>query len=348
MTVAHGGLSGQAFLDCSSSSLNGTPILFPSHQDSSIMKHKFSSPLAECYAYDHGRDASSSCHDDDQGPHPPKSDISHNHPHREEDARFPRPFIKSWYEGKSPFKNENGLSFNLNNLHSEQETETRRISANLHKVLFNGSKQEKATSRQKFLGTERERPTNTQTNKKPLLSPITFTSQADMSDTSDSTWESSYSLHSKHDSRLQPPSKVSDGNRCKFPPSEGFDYLNKESMGERQLPYIRPRKKNASRGRSISLGEGLRSELRLGDRLESEAGNKVTNFAFKPGASKGLRRSAGSLSLKKRPWIDQIVEAGSCKPAGITPTQGPGKPRLWIDATRSEEGIEEAVCRLLL
>ena len=86
------------------------------------------------------------------------------------------------------------------------------------------------------------------------------------------------------------------------------------------------------------------SNLEKGTQAEAD-------LEFNPAPSKGLGRSAGSLSLKKRPWFDQIVETGSRKSAGsenVNLTQGPGKPRLWIDATRSEEGIEEAVCRFLL
>ena len=319
------------------------------------MKRKYSSPIAECYAYDQGQDVTSFCYAGLQKRlSPPKSDILHKHSTREEDARFSRSFPRAWSTGKVPLRSENGPSYHSKNLHKDQETEARRISTSLHKVLFNGPNQVKAAGRQIAHGSVSERPTTTQLyTKKPLLSPITFTPPTDMSDTSDSTWGSSYSSYSHDGPGSQPSLEISDGNRCDFPPSEVFNQKRNESMTEQQLPYVRTRRTNASRGRSVSLGEGLRSELRSGEQLSSQAGNNFPNPESMITRTKGLRRSAGSFYLKRRPWVDQTVasahQEGACKADGsngVNEREVPSKPRLWIDATRSEERIEEAVCRL--
>ncbi|KAL8818136.1 MAG: hypothetical protein Q9191_008005 [Dirinaria sp. TL-2023a] len=353
MALAHGGIYGQSFLDCSTPSVSSTSMPFTSHQDGA-MKHKYSSPIAECYAYDHDQDAPSFCYDGLQKPlSPPKSDISQKYPKREEDARFSSSFPRPWSAGKASLRSEKGLSYHLKNLHSDQETEARRISANLHKVLFNGSNQVKANGAQISHGSVKERPTTTQLyTKKPLLSPITFTPQTATSDASDSTLESSYSLCSQDGPASQPLMKISDCNRCDFPPKEVFNQEDNESMTERQFPYAQPRMKNSNRRRSVSLGEGLRSQLCSGNQRDAKASNIFPNPRSMITRTKGLRRSAGSFYMKRRPWVENPVEStqhvGSCKSDGTGDgnEEVPSKPRLWIDATRSEEKIEEAVCGL--
>ena len=197
---------------------------------------------------------------------------------------------------------------------------------------------------------------------RPLLSPISFTPPTDASEASDST-DSPF-----HDERTDLPFRknvhntaatsigTQDSNRCLFPVCKPEPFDVHDRVGRRRAPMDKLDNSSlASKPRALSLGEGLRSKSSYDRHLEEEPrGGPTRHVLHRTTGSRELRRNAGSQRGVKdcAPWVDQIIRAteraGCYQPYQATNTYGPprhGKPRIWLDVTKNEERIEEAVSR---
>lgn len=195
---------------------------------------------------------------------------------------------------------------------------------------------------------------------RPLLSPISFTPPTDASEASDST-DSRF-----HDECTDLPFRKNihntaatsigsqDSNRCLFPVCKSEPFEVEDRVGTTRAPMDRPdRPSLASKPRALSLGEGLQSNFSYDRHVDEEPrGGPARHALHRTTGSRELRRSAGSQQVGKdcAPWVDQIIRAteraGSYQAYQATNTYGPprhAKSRIWLDATKNEERIEEAV-----
>ena len=194
---------------------------------------------------------------------------------------------------------------------------------------------------------------------RPLLSPISFTPLTDASEASDST-DSRF-----HDEYTDPPLRknfhntaatsigTQDNNRCLFPvcKPEPIDVQDTTRAPMDRLDHSSP----ASKPRALSRGEGLQSKSSYERHVEEEPRDGPPRHVLhRTTGSRELRRSGGSQQVDRgcAPWVNQIIRAteraGSYQPYQASDIYGPprhDRSRLWLEATKNEEMIEEAVSR---
>ena len=348
MAVAHHqNVRGHGFMNYSTPSLPGT--LSSTYRGSCISTRMFSSPLAECYAGDAGL-GSSSHHRRRCGYHEPSGAASPPGP----DSRFG---YKKDDESSKSFLNlsssKNSLVQNSPNPHPSKLGTEGHPSSNCRRALFDAPKHVALDDQPIPSAPRSPYATKRKIVHKPLLSPISFTPPTDASDASDSIGKSSYELERHDEPTTCPPLKYAAENRCAFPPYETHTLFNERRDAANKASRVSPRSHVSTRRRSLSLGEEHPSNSPWQQKVDSGVDGDLLGSRCAMAGSRELRRSAGSLSLKKdcAPWVDQIVEAtkraGSYQPYRsliVDSKQLHDKPRLWLDATSREQGIAEAVC----
>jgi len=348
MAIAHHQhVYGHGFINCSTSSLPSTPLTL-TDRESCSSKHIYSSPHAECYA-----------EDADPG-------MSSNH-------RYGSSFTKLTSTVTPPIvvTNSNYLQIErcpksfLDLSPTEdtltQESLSRKLkageisSSKLHRTVVDASMHGPPNGHRTPSAPRIPHPSVTVRSavEKPLLSPIIFNAMTEPSDASDSTEEGSYDLESDNKPTTYIPPERASENRCPFPQYE--DHTVRSDTFKDTTPAISwssPRIDISTRRRSMSLGDDCASTSPEKRELDSETPRSLLARRRATAGSKELRRSAGSLSLKKdcAPWVDQIIQATKC--AGSYQSYGSvngsngvprGRPRLWLDATNKDHGTAEAV-----
>ena len=306
-------------------------ISHSSRHDVNSLKHMFSSPLAECYA----RDKTSALRP------PVGSDyISISGDHNMAHCQQPNNRL-----GKQP-----GPKFEHR--------------SNIHSVKLN--RKEQSDYPKQNLSLPEPSASLRRDCLRPLLSPISFTPPTDASDASDAS-EASDSTDSRfHDECTDLPFRenfhntaatligTQDSNRCLFPVCKPEPFDVQDRVGTTGAPMERlDHSSLASKPRALSLGEGLQSQppydCHVEERLRDGPPRHVLHRTT---GSRELRRSAGSQQVSQdcAPWVDQIIRAteraGSYQPYQASNTYGPprhDRSRLWLDGTKNEERIEEAV-----
>ena len=199
---------------------------------------------------------------------------------------------------------------------------------------------------------------------RPLLSPISFTPPTDLSEASDSTgpcFNDEYT-DMRHQSNIHSPAAASfvvqDSNHCPFPICDPEPYKTEETISTKKAAVERLDKMSVTnKPRAMSLGEGLRSTSPdIAQFYQEPQSIQHRKSLHRTTGSRELRRSAGlpQVSRDCAPWVDQIIRAteraSSYQPYHDTNSYGPprrhGRPRLWLDATKNEERIGEAVSRI--
>ncbi len=346
----HQHMYGHGFVSCSTSPFPSIPVT-PNHRESCSSKHIYSSPLAECYAEDADLGINSNRRDR-SGPTKPARAVTPpimvSSSSRMWNDRCPISFLDL-----SPTKDTN-IQESPNPLPrklkggevSSSQLGTTLVDVSMHTPH---NDQPKPSAPRMPYSSMADRCTI----EKPLLSPFTFNVMNQPRDASDSTEDGSYDLEC--DQKLIqpiPPERVSE-NRCAFPHYEDYPVPRHTTKNATQATsWSLPRTEVFTRRRSMSLGDNCASIL--AEKQKSDSGNPRSLLARRraTAGSKELRRSAGSLSLKKdcAPWVDQIVKAtkrvgayqsyGSVNGSNSIP---PGRPR--IDATHKDQGPAEAVHR---
>lgn len=294
-----------------------------SRQDVNTLKHMFSSPLAERYA----RDGSSAQTSNLGSGYCNKGDGSCRIHHRHD---------STWFEPKPRIKNAmrpDPLDIASDN--KEQQSNCMRREPTVLTACH-------ATLRRD--------------SSRPLLSPISFTPPTNTTEASDTIGSHVDNEHLDSPYQKAVPSATvasiiaNDGNRCAFPDCE-FDVgaangdVSSNKADVKRLDGI-----TTIKPRALSLGEGLR--LRSpgvfpshGSLEEVQPGRAIHRTT----GSRELRRSAGSVNMNRDcgPWVDQIIQAtryaGSFQNSGNHGLPRYGRPRLWLDATKHDERVEEAV-----
>ena len=293
-----------------------------SHQDVNSLKHTFSSPLAECYARDEllGRTSS----------------------------------LESSYRPQSNGYDEQQHQQRTDWLHATPEVDG-AIEMGPSKVPFD-EKSGQSDRRRNEPTVPRTCPTTlTRDTSRSLLSPISFTPPTGHSEISNTAGPHSNNEHT--DSTLQKtcyravtnPIVVTDSNRCVFPNCE----LNRWSTEAEEAATEKLNSKSTIKPRALSLGEGLRSKSTCVSPSHAvQDGSQLRKTLHKTTGSRELRQSAGSVPLNRdcAPWVNQIIRAtrcaGSYHPQQASGSYGPSRnsrPRLWIDAHKDDERMEEAV-----
>lgn len=211
-------------------------------------------------------------------------------------------------------------------------------------------------SAQKFFSASLKREAS-----RPLLSPISFTPPTDVSEASDSTGScfDDERTDMRRQSNIHSPAAASlvvqDSNRCPFPISDPEIFKTEDIVSTKKAAVERLHAMSVTnKPRAMSLGEGLRSTSPdISQFYQEPPGSQHQKSLHRTTGSRELRRSAGSHQAGRdcTPWVDQIIRATEC--AGSyqvnhdTNSYGPprrhGRPRLWLDASKNEERIEEAV-----
>lgn len=339
-------------MDSATSSLPSTPV--PSTYGGAFMstsQHTFSSPLAECYAGDGELGASSNCFqrlDPDmnlmRGTSPPSTSSSTDH---QKSRAYPRSFLDPSPLNQALTSNRREKPPGNFGLGIEEGH-----SSNSGEALLREPKHGPLEGRPSASATKHPYEATRKPKQKSLLSPIMLTPPTVPRETSDSTGDSAYDLGSANMPSMRPPLFAANENRCAFPSYEEHSAPStKVGASEEALPCSH-RDDNPLRPWSVSLGEERANSIlrQEGKILGSNAPPLSHRLATVE--SKEPRRSAGSLSLKTdcRPWVDQIVQAtkraGSYQPNasfnGHSSTSR-NRPRLWLNATKEEQGIAEAV-----
>lgn len=353
MAVAHKGICGFDPLNCSTPSLNSGYFL-SSSTSNGVVKQDFSSPLAECYASDPIQDANYFCHNLAGAPPRLHGPVTSNENYESEDNdRIRKSTLKPSMLTESQLRGETRIPSSPTNHQTKPDMDTKRTSTNLHKILFSEFNPSEAAEEERPSASINRAPAlHHQTNaKKPLLSPISFTPPTDFSDSSDPVVEDSYSLSCEKGSRSRPP--LANANRCVFPSPEHGQSSAHEGLPAQTSPFAKSSRSEINRIRSASLGEGLRVKPRSDRQKGCEDGNGLPSFQHGNTVIKCLRRSAGSLPLKKESWIDHNREAlqpGRFDKSNISidehEQRRASKSRLPIDGTGGEDRIEKAVSRL--
>ena len=294
-----------------------------SHPDVNSLKHMFSSPLAECYVRDEILERK-----------PPFAAGCH---------------VKSTDNGKSQQK-QPLESFNT-------PTGVNYIKkANPSNVLLerrwqnpNSARQERSVPRDRHTTSKRDAS-------RSLLSPISFTPPTDTSNADDLVPSRIQVQHITGPHRVDLPSitdsrrNAGDGNHCAFPHHTPSSMPIRDEVSTNKSTN---RRETTTKPRALSLGEGLRSGSPISSRSHGWPHDGQTQKALhRTTGSRELRRSVGSVHVNRdcAPWVDQIIRAtrcaGSYQPFHTFGNHGPSRrarPRLWLDDTRNEEKIEEAV-----
>ncbi len=348
----HQQLYGHGFMSCSTSSLPSTPVT-PNYRESCPSKHIYSSPLAECYAedadlgIDSKRRYGSSFTKLAEAVTPP---IVVSSSSRVQNDECPKSF-----SDLSPTKDT--ITQESPNPLSRKLKGGQIPSSKLCKTLVDAPMHAPPNDQLKPSAPRMPYPsaTNRSTVEKPLLSPITFNAITEPSDASDSTEDGSYGLEPDKKPTTDIPTIGASENRCAFPQYEDYTVPSDTIQDATQATsWSTPRIDISTRRRSMSLGDNCGSTSP--GKQELDRGNPRSLLARRraTAGSKELRRSAGSLSLKKdcAPWVDQIVKA--TKRVGFYQSYGSvngsnsiahGRPRLWLDATHKDQGTAEAVHR---
>ena len=222
----------------------------------------------------------------------------------------------------------------------------------LHKVLFDTTKRVPFDKKSPSSVPKISDQSTRNTRPKPLLSPIILTPPTGVSDTSDSTEDTPYDLAHNHEPTMDPARTFVDENRCPFPPHKMNAISNDCQDATRGESSLSLGSNIATHRRSLSMVENFVSTFPLEDDVGRRCHRNFFGDRRSAAKSKELRRSAGSLSLKKNcgPWVDQIVEAtklaGAQQPHEIghrSSNNLRNKPRLWLDATNPEQGVAQAV-----
>ena len=144
--------------------------------------------------------------------------------------------------------------------------------------------------------------------------------------------------------------KACDGNRCAFPSCEQTLSATRDDVTLARALSTNDTGKSRTKPRALSLGGSLCSKLPNVARSSTmPAAGQLQKPLHRKTGSRELRHIAGSLPIKRDcdPWVDQIIQATQCADSyPSTDTRSlrcPGRPRLWLDATRNEAGIEKAV-----
>ena len=307
-----------------------------SHQDVNSLKHTFSSPLAECYARDELLGRTSSL----ERSYRPQSNGYDEQQHQQRiDWLHATPEVDGAIEmgpSKVPFDEKSGQS------------DRRR-----HAPTVPGACSTTLTRDNLFTRHLCSKPTRD--TSRSLLSPISFTLPTGHSELSNTAGPHSNNEHT--DSTLQKtlyravtnPIVVTDSNRCVFPNCE----LNRWSTEDEEAATEKFNSKSTIKPRARSLGEGLRSKSAcVSPSHAAQDGSQLRKTLHKTTGSRELRQSAGSVPLNRdcAPWVNQIIRAtrcaGSYHPHQASGSHGPSRnsrPRLWIDAHKDDERMEEAV-----
>lgn len=296
-----------------------------SRPDVDSLKHMFSSPLAECYIRDEipARKSpfATSCH------------------------------LKSIDNGKSQ-RQDPIESFNT-------PTEMKYIkTSNPSKVLSDKKMQNFKCVRHETSVSRDCHTTSKRDASRSLLSPISFTPPIDTSNASDlipSRVQVQHITGPHRPSTTDPRRNAGDGNHCAFPHYAPSPVTIKDGLSTSKSANQRHACETTTKPRALSLGEGLRSGSLSGPRAARWPLDSQTQKALhRTTGSRELRQSVGSVHGNRdcAPWVDQIIRAtrcaGSYQPFHTFGNHGPtrrARPRLWLDDTRSEEKIEEAVSR---
>ena len=298
---------------------------YSSRQDVNSLKHVFSSPLAERYAQGELLGAPTTFDDGHGQERTISGKFRHRHP-------------SSWFSSISRKSITSPSIRKLRSNSKEHQPESPRYKS--------------PTSSVRVAPWERE-------ISNPLLSPISFTCPAAVSDASGAVdpyarGKRPSKLYQKTaHSVLVSPLEATDGNRCVFPLCE-FD--PQSAQGDVSVNHAASkdiRSQGPTKSRALSLGNRLRPSSPCALPIDGDPdGVQLRKALHRTTASRELRRSAGSMPAGKDCglWVDQIVRATRCAGSyqqhhdadsrGITRN---GKPRLWLDATKNEERIQEAV-----
>lgn len=354
MAIAHHRhVYGHGFMSCSTSSLPSTPVA-PNYRESCPSDHVYSSPLAECYAEDADPGMNANRRFRSGGTNlaraltPP---IVVGSSGRGQNDRCPKSFLHlSPTRDTTIQESSNPLSRKLKGGEIS--------SAKLCTTLVDASMHAPPNAQPKPSAPRVPYPSVTggRTIEKPLLSPITFNAVNEPSDASDSTEDGSYDLEcdKKPITHIPLTTRASE-NQCAFPHYEDYPVPSDPVKDATQATsWSSPRIDVFTRRRSMSLGDNCvstppeKQNLNCGNPRNLLARRRAT------AGSKELRRSAGSLSLKRdcAPWVDQILKAtkrvGFYQPYGSVDGSNSipnGRPRLWLDATYKDQGTAEAVHR---
>lgn len=348
----HQHVYGHGFMSCSTSSLPSTSVT-PNSRESCHSRHIYSSPLAERYAEDadlgitSNRQHRNGCTELTRAVTPAIAFSSSN---RVQNDRCPMSFLDL-----SPTKDT--IAQESPNPRSRELKRGKISSSKLCTTLNDASMHAPPNDQPKPSAPRMPYQSITDRSivEKPLLSPITFNIMAQSSNASCSTEDGSYDHQCEmKPSTHIPPDRASE-NRCAFPHYEDYPVSSdtiKDTTHTTSTSLSSPQMDVSTRRRSMSLGDNCVSTLP--EKQEMDCGNPRSLLARRraTAGSKELRRSAGSLSLKKdcAPWVDQIVKAkkrvgfyqsyGSVNGSNSTPH---GRPRLWLDATNKDQGTGEAV-----
>ena len=227
----------------------------------------------------------------------------------------------------------------------------------LHKVLFDTTKRMAFDKTLPSSVPKIPDQSTRNTRLKPLLSPIILTPPTGVSDANDSTEDTPYDLAHDYEPTMDPARTFVDGNRCPFPPHKMNAISNDCQDAARGESSLSLGSNRATHRRSLSMVDSFVSTFPLEDDVGRRCQRNLFGDRRSAAKSKELRRSAGSLSLKKNcgPWVGQIVEAtkraGSQQPHEIghrSSNNLRNKPRLRLDATNPEQGVAQAVRPLIV
>ena len=331
--VHHSEIYGHETTDHVAPFLSNPPL--SSYPRACTPEHVFSSPLAECYASDTELDMRAA-----------KPSIEVSGTAYKKDRSF-----FDLFSLKQPIVQDSEHV-----LRSKSGVEAYSASK-LHKVLFDTTKRVPLGKTSPSSVPKIPDQITRKTRPQPLLSPIILTPPVGVSDASDSTEDKPHDLAHNHEPTMDPAHTLVDENRCPFPPHKMTAISNDCQDGARGESSLSLGSNTATHRRSLSMVDDFVSTFPLEDDVGHKCHRNLFGDRRSAAKSKELRRSAGSLSLKKNcgPWVDQIVEAtkraGSQQPHEIG-QRGSNKlrnrPRLWLDATNPEQGVAQAVRSLIV
>ena len=325
MALAHASsVYSHGFANYSTTSFSSTS--HSSRPDVNSLKHVFSSRLAECYA----RDEISGQRSCLKSGYKNKGTDNGRVQYRQHVARiYPMPIVRC------------GRRLDPRTLHSDY-TE--------HQSEY--TQQEPSSPKAFSISLNRDAL-------RPLLSPICFTPPTDASEASDPTGSRLHDefteapCRKRIESPAAAPFDAEDSNRCSFPFCEPETSITRDRFSKRRLTTKYLETMSMIKPRAVSLGEGLRSSSTDDHHIYQEPhGGRPRKSLHRTTGSRELRRSAGSPQVNRdcAPWVDQIRRAteyaSSYQPCQETNMRGlprHGRPRLWLDATKNEGRIEEAV-----
>ncbi|KAL8794771.1 MAG: hypothetical protein Q9195_002725 [Heterodermia aff. obscurata] len=269
-----------------------------SRQDVNSLKHTLSSPLAEYYARDEvlGQVSSLEINYRLQS----NGDDKHQHPQ------------------------------SIDGLHATPEIEG-AIKLGPSKIPFDDKSGRPDRRRHELMVPMTSPTTLTRDTSRSLLSPISFTSPTNPSESSNTAGHRSNDEHTErsHPKALNRtvanPHVVADSNQCVFPNCE----INRESTEDEVAAIEKFGGKSTVKPRALSLGECMRSKSTfVSPSYVVQDGSQLRKTLHKTTGSRELRQSASSVP-----------------PQQTSGNHGPprnSRPRLWIDGHKDDERIEEA------